>query len=176
MKYLIDIDAELSETLLNIIDRKEVGDFNEKTEDEKILFLKSILRKIKLYLKENPNIDIKRIEKKTEFSLGSYWRILADTLKIFSQENHIVNIGWTRKHGLVFQYFEKQGDDIFISYFSEGHPNKEFREKWTFRGHEKKWNLFKEMDVTQEVDDGRKAIAENFLPIHIDDLLKQADV
>ncbi len=99
MKYLIDIDAELSETLLNIIDRKEIGDFNEKTEDEKILFLKSILRKIKPYLKENPNIDIKCIEKKMDnFSLGSYWRILADTLKIFSQENHIVNIGWTRKH------------------------------------------------------------------------------
>lgn len=177
MKYLIDIDKELSGELLNLIDRNDVDDFNKKSEEKKILFLKSLLIRIKPHLKEDPNIEIKRMEQEADcFHLGSYWRILTDTLKIFSQDNHVVNIGWNHKHGLMFQYFEKQGHDIFVSYFSGGHPDKELKEKWVFRGHKSKFDLLSKMPTTQEVGDGIKEISENFLPIHIDDFLKKADV
>lgn len=148
--YLIDKDKELAETLLGRSD--EMKCFTEKSDEEKISFIKDVLKRLKPYLDADKYAFAEPLDKDDIVGIGCYWNSFANALKIFSEDKHQIQIGWHREHGRVFQYYENYGGGvIFISYYSDGHPNKEFKEKWEFGKHDSQMDEICKMEATGNI-------------------------
>lgn len=159
--YLIDKDKDLSEILLGRSDEMKL--FNNKSDEEKISFIEDVLKRLKPYLDADKYAFAESIEKGDMVGIGGYWNSWVDALEIYSQENHTVQIGWHFEHGRVFQYYENYGGIIFVSYYSEGHPNKEFKEKWEFYKHSSRMDEICKMKVTGNITSISEIIKENIV-------------
>lgn len=148
--YLIDKDKELAETLLGRSD--EMKCFYDKSDEEKIAFIEDVLKRLKPYIDADKYAFAESVEKDDIAGLGNHWNGWLNALKVYSEDKHIVQLGWNCEHGKVFQYFENYGGGvIFVSYYSEGHPNKEFKDKWEFRKHTSQFEAMCKMEVTNEI-------------------------
>lgn len=147
-KYLIDKDKYLAETILGRTE--EIKSFNDKTEEEKINFLEDILERLRPYLDAHKYGFADLVDKDDIYGIGSYSFRFEVALKAHLQDNYTVKVGWNIKHGKIFEYYENYGGGVvFISYYSEGHPNKEFKEKWEFMKYRSMFMEFCDMDVTE---------------------------
>jgi hypothetical protein len=147
-KYLIDKDKYLAETILGRTE--EIKSFNDKTEEEKIIFIKDILERLRPYLDAHKYGFADLVDKDDIYGIGTYYHGFEVALNVHLHDNYTVNRGWDNKHGKVFEYYENYGGGVvFISYYSEGHPNKEFKEKWEFMKNKSMFMEFCNLDVTE---------------------------
>jgi hypothetical protein len=145
--YLIDKDRELAETLLGR--NEEIKSFQEKTNKEKVQFLKKTLRKLKPYLEESEFAFADSICVGDMWGLGSYYNVFFTALQIYTKKRHKECIGWNTFHGELFINYERIGDEVFCSYHTDGHPKKEFRHKWEFLNNDVKLNEVWNLEITR---------------------------
>jgi hypothetical protein len=139
--YLIDRDKDLAEILLGRSD--EIKAFNEMNVDDKIDFIKSILNRMKPYIDESENAFATPVDRDdSPRMLGTYYDRFVRALNIYTKDAHTEWIGWKSGHGEVFEYYENMGGGlIFVSYFSDAHPEKELKQKWEFMKTDKDRNV-----------------------------------
>ena len=128
---LIEHDKELAEILLGT--SEETKKFNEKTNEEKIEFLVSTIKRAQHYLSMDEYAWNWNVDKDDMWGLGSHVNAFVHAAHVYTKTEYTYNIGWEVNHGSTFQFFENDGNgNIFVSYFTDGHPQKEFRQKWEF--------------------------------------------
>lgn len=127
---LINSNPQLANTLL--LRSEEIKNFNNWTDEERVNFLFSVLEKISEHVLSS-NDPHEEIEEGEIRSLGNFYRSFSDALNAYSRDTYTAILGWDREHGSTYQYFENHGNNnVFVSFYSEGHPKKEFKKKFDF--------------------------------------------
>ncbi len=145
--YLIDQDKDLA--LILLCDHAEIKSFEEKAIDRKLEFLKSVLDRLKPFMEKDPRMEI---DNQDMLGIGVYWNCYVNGLRIFTKSIYNENKGWHANHGRVFCCFENIDGIIFASWYSDGHPNPEFKKEWKFTESE---SLFQEL-IALEVTNPEK--------------------
>jgi hypothetical protein len=136
MKTLSEIDIKLADDL--ILRSETALKFNDLSKKEKITFLTSALARLDQHFmdgeyKECQYPGLIPLEDINDAGLGNYVKRFAMAVSILRMRKpKSIFYGWHHDHGSAYQYYENIDGEIFISYCSEAHPEKEFKHKWDF--------------------------------------------
>jgi hypothetical protein len=170
MKTLSEIDKKLADDL--ILRSETALKFNDLSKKEKIAFLTSALARLDQHFKDGEYKDFQYpclipLEDINDAGLGNYAQRFVKAISILRMiKPKSIFYGWHHVSGSAYQYYERIDGEIFISYYSEGHPEKEFKHKWdllTERPSEYLKQLYLLPITHSAIEDGRKVIKRHFL-------------
>ena len=149
MKKLL-IDKEL----VNILRWKNdvAENFKSMFLDEKIEFIESVIYRIKPLLDSSKHAYMENAFEGDEYGIGTYYNAFVNALEIYTNDTHTILRGWSIKQGNIYEYYENYGGSlIFCSFYTDAHPEKEFKTKWEFRDKENYWKDINKLSIEKPI-------------------------